>query len=248
MAYLVPDRIYNANGVTVKEFFLNKHNINNISLPAKRKLSLAGITAHNTPAIDVSSKTTMAEQYVRSTYNGNMGTVVVHFYVDDVEAWASFPEEYQSWHAGSKKNGKGEPERNGSHIGNQATISIEIIGNSSKAEDNAARLIAYLLNKYNMGIEKLYTHNYWVNVRRGKSGSVDYLNKLDDGYKGCPVYIRPHWDEFKAKVSGYLSEQEEKNTLYRVQVGAFRSKENAEIYLASVRKVFPEAFIVKTEV
>ena len=36
----------------------------------------------------------------------------------------------------------------------------------------------------------------------------------------------------------------ESGTLYRVQVGAFRKKENAEAYLQEVREVLPEAFIV----
>lgn len=248
MAYLVPDRIYTANGVTVKEFLLTKHNPNNISLPSKRVLSFGGYTVHNTDAITVSSKTTMAEQYTRATYNGNMGDVRVHFYVDDVEAWQNLPLDWQSWHAGSKKNGKGEPEANGSHIGNQATISIEIIGKSAKAEDNAARLIAYLMTLSGTGTDKLFTHNYWVNVRRGRTGTLDELNKLPDGYKGCPAYIRPHWDSFKAQAEKYIDFKAEENVLYRVQVGAFRNKSNAEIYLKSVQKYFPEAFITETEV
>ena len=243
MAYLVPDRIYNANGVTVKEFLLTKHNPNKIALPSKRVLPFGGYTVHNTDEIKVSAQTTMAEQYVRSAYNGNMNNVRVHFYVDEVEAWPELPLDWQSWHAGQK----GKADANGSHIGNQATISIEVIGNSAKAEDNAARLIAWLMQTCKVGTDKLFTHNYWCNIRNGKKGTVDELNKLPDGYKGCPVYIRPHWDEFKAKVSEYLSEQTEKNVLYRVQVGAFRSEENAEIYLASVKKTFPDAYIVKTE-
>ena len=32
-------------------------------------------------------------------------------------------------------------------------------------------------------------------------------------------------------------------TLYRVQLGAFRVRENAEAYLVKVRKVLPEAFV-----
>lgn len=243
MAYLIPDRIYNANGVTIKEYLLTKHNPNKIALPSKRVLPFDGYTVHNTDEIKVSSQTTMAEQYTRATYNGNMGTVRVHFYVDEVEAWQNLPLEWQSWHAGQK----GKAEANGSHIGNQATISIEVIGSSAKAEDNAARLIAWLMVQQGMGVDKLYTHNYWCNVRNGKKGTVDELNKQPDGYKGCPVYIRPHWDEFKAKVSGYLGELTGGKTLYRIQVGAFRSKEYAEIYLANVKKAFPDAYIVKTE-
>lgn len=243
MAYLIPDRIYNANGVTIKEYLLTKHNPNKIALPSKRVLPFEGYTVHNTDEIKVSPQTTMAEQYTRATYNGNMGTVRVHFYVDEAEAWQNLPLEWQSWHAGQK----GKAEANGSHIGNQATISIEVIGSSAKAEDNAARLIAWLMSQQGAGVDKLYTHNYWCNVRNGKKGTVDELNKLPDGYKGCPVYIRPHWDNFKAKVAEYLRELTEEKAVYRIQVGAFHSRKNAETYLANVKKAFPDAYIVKTE-
>ena len=91
MAYLVPDRIFAVNGVTVKEYLLTKHNPNGISLPKKRVLPLGGATVHNTDTIEVSKQTTMAEQYVRATYNGNMKSVRVHFYVDDKEAWQALP-------------------------------------------------------------------------------------------------------------------------------------------------------------
>lgn len=43
-------------------------------------------------------------------------------------------------------------------------------------------------------------------------------------------------------------EPEPENVLYRVQVGAFRIRENAEAYLAKVREVFPEAYIKKERV
>ena len=75
---------------------------------------------------------------------------------------------------------------------------------NAKARDNSARLIAYLLNKYNLTINNLYTHNYWVNVRNGRRGSVDQLNKINDGYKGCPIFIRPKWDNFKSLVESYM--------------------------------------------
>lgn len=47
-----------------------------------------------------------------------------------------------------------------------------------------------LLKKYNLSIDHLYTH--WLNVRDGKSGSVDYLNTAKNLYKTCPLYILDH--------------------------------------------------------
>lgn len=41
--------------------------------------------------------------------------------------------------------------------------------------------------------------------------------------------------------------EEKKGTLYRVQVGAFTVRGNADAYLAEVRKYFPEAYITAAE-
>ena len=203
---LKADKTYNWNNVKINEFLLTKHNPNKISLPAKMVGNVIGVTLHNTN--DLKNVNDDAEQYTRATYNGNMKTARVHFYVDDLGAWQNLPLDYQSWHAGQS----GKPSQYGSHMGNSNTISIECIMKSddlsveenAKARDNSARLIAYLLNKYNLTINNLYTHNYWVNIRNGKKGSVDQLNKINDGYKGCPLYIRPEWDNFKALVESYI--------------------------------------------
>ena len=199
--FLKPDKVWYILGVPVKEYFLTKHNPNRIALPAKRTLNLVGPTVHNTPKINQAKGTTMAEQHVRATVNGNMGTVRVHFYVDDVEIWQDLPLDWQSWHAGQS----GKAERNGSHYGNQATISIEVIGNSPKAEQNAAKLVAWLLNKYNMTVDDVYTHNYWVNVRNGvKAEEGEDLRTKPDGYKSCPIYIIPHWPVFLSSVKSFM--------------------------------------------
>ena len=251
---LTADKTYTVNGVTVKDYFLTQHNPNKISLPKARTKPLLGVTIHNTPTISVKN-TTMSEQYTRATVNGNMRTARVHYYVDQVEAWHNLPDNWQSWHAGQS----GKSDANGSAAGNAQTISIEcIMGGSTsaeneKAEDNCARLAAYLLHSNGLTIDNLYTHNYWCNVRKGLKGSVDYLNKTNDGYKNCPVYIRPHWDKFKGKVFEYMKQlggsgttsktETESGKLYRVQVGAFSNKENAEKLLKELQKTYPDAFI-----
>ncbi|MCR4794894.1 MAG: hypothetical protein K5898_06965 [Ruminococcus sp.] len=67
---------------------------------------------------------------------------------------------------------------------------------------------------------------------------------MHNSYKMCPIYILPHWAEFKAKVQGYMGEptpapkpkKAANKVLYRVrkswddtksQVGAFEVLENA---------------------
>ena len=231
MAFLIPDRTYNANGVTVKQYYLTQHNPNRIDMPKARTLPLLGVTIHNTNAIEVNG-TTMAEQYTRATVNGKMGTVRVHFYVDDTEAWQNLPLDRQGWHAAD-----------GNGNGNVATIAIECIGSSAKAEENAARLAAYLLGKYHLNTDRLYTHTYWLNVRDGKGTNLpkDEICVLPHPYKVCPVYIIPHWKAFVLRVSGF--QKPIAKPKYYVQVGAFASKENAERYLESVKRFYPEAFV-----
>lgn len=256
MAYLKPDKTFKWNGLTVNEYLLTKHNPNKIDMPwAALPEKPLGITVHNTDWINVSSSTTPAEQYTRATYNGNMGDVRVHFYVDNKCAWQNLPLNLSSWHAA---DGDGD--------GNRKTISIECIMKNStdstslKSEDNCAKLVAYLLDKYDMTVDKnLFTHSYWLNYVDGRRGDIDTMNTMKRNGKNCPVYILPHWDNFKKKVQKELDKiqgkaattetTEEKKTLYRIrkswedaksQLGAYSSLENAKKACKEGYKVYDE--------
>ena len=239
MAILKADKTTNLGGVTVNEYLLTKHNPNHIAMPsASMEGKIIGVTVHNTDWISVASGTTPAEQYTRATVNGNMKDVRVHYYVDNTCAWQNLPHSLSGWHAAD-----------GSGNGNRRTIAIECIMSSAynvtdkKSEDNCARLAAALLKKYNLDINHLFTHTHWLNVRDGKSGTVDYLNTAKNPYKTCPLYILPHWFAFKAKVQSYMksgtsvSKNPTTKLLYRVrkswsdaksQIGAFSSLDNAK--------------------
>lgn len=250
MAILKPDKTTTLGGVTVNEYLLTKHNPNHIAMPsASMEGKIIGVTIHNTSWISVASGTTPAEQYTRATVNGNMNDVRVHYYVDNTCAWQNLPLNLSGWHAAD-----------GSGNGNRRTIAIECIMSSvynstdKKSEDNAAKLAAALLKKYNLSIDHLYTHTHWLNVRDGKSGSVDYLNTAKNPYKTCPLYILPHWSAFKAKVLSYMNAGTSAPTaapitaqLYRVrkswtdaksQIGAFSSLDNAKNACKSGYSVF----------
>lgn len=223
---LTPDKTRIENGVTINEKIIpdSARAAKYVSSwcaagqPMKpcRKLVNGGhgVTIHNTG--DLAGVHDDAEQYTRATWpNCNMGGVVVHYYVDDVCAWQNLSEDEQGWHAG---DGFGD--------GNCGTIAIEIIMNGStgaeneKAEDNGARLAASILHRHGWTIENLYQHKKW----NGKQ---------------CPVYIIPHWEDFVHRVNTHLERLKgdggsedcctgESNVIYRVQVGAFTSKSNAE--------------------
>ena len=239
MAILRPDTTTTLNGVKINEYLLTKHNPNHINMPSvSMESKVIGVTVHNTDWISVASGTTPAEQYTRATVNGNMKDVRVHYYVDNVCVWQNLPLSLSGWHAAD-----------GSGNGNRKTIAIECIMSSAynstdkKSEDNCARLAAALLKKNGLDINHLNTHTHWLNVRDGKSGTVDYLNTTRNPYKMCPAYILTHWAEFKKKVQAYMNVGSSTPTtsspkqLYRVrkswsdaksQIGAFSSLENAK--------------------
>ena len=246
---LKPDKTTKLGGVTVNEYLLTNHNPNHIDMPSvSMEGKIIGVTIHNTSWITTAAGTTPAEQYTRATVNGNMNDVRVHYYVDNVCAWQNLPLNLSGWHAAD-----------GNGNGNRRTIAIECIMSSAyndkdkKSEDNCARLAAALLKKYNLDINHLYTHTHWLNVRDGKSGSVDYLNTAKNPYKTCPLYILPHWAEFKKKVQSYMnsgsSAAPSLKQLYRVrkfwsdaksQIGAFSSLENAKKVCKTGYTVFDE--------
>ncbi len=136
---------------------------------------IKGITIHNT---DDSAD---AETYTRATFNQNMETARVHFYVDAKEAWQNLELNEVGWHAGTGDRS----------YGNDSTLAIEIIMGASynekdkKSEANGAMLTAYLLRKTGLTIDSVTTHKHW-------SG------------KECPLRILGHWDAFLAQVKKAL--------------------------------------------
>ena len=198
MAILKPDRISYINGVKICEFLLANHNVNNIAMPVTT-MDYQGVTMHNTN--DLPRVENDAEQYTRATYNGNMNDVRVHYYGDDIEVWQNLPLTISGWHAAD-----------GNGFGNRQTVAIECImspaynAEDKKAEDNCARLAAWLLWRKGYGVDRLYTHTYHLNVKAGKTGTVDYLNTAKGNYKYCPAYILPHWAQFKALVQKYIND------------------------------------------
>lgn len=186
MAKLIPDSIYNILDLTVnvkKIPFGTKWNKNCCGFKkgdlykADRLMTdgtgkILGITIHNT------GNGADAETYTRATFNQNMNTSRVHFYVDTKEAWQNLEENEVGWHAGTGDRS----------LGNDSYLAIEIIMGSEKgesdrkAEENGALLTAHLLLKYGLSLSDVVTHKHW-------SG------------KNCPKYILPHWDSFLSLVS-----------------------------------------------
>lgn len=292
---LTPNATYTANGVTVNEKIIpdgtrwkdgNKavkagFSANALYKKEKKLTNDTGkprtLTIHNTDDLD--GVYDDGEQYTRATYNENMGSVRVHFYVDDVCAWqnmkagtgmcANDPKGSAevTWHAGDGSTTDG---------GNMTSLSMEIIMNDNaehdaKAKDNGARLAAWLLYIHGLTVDDMVSHTYWVNKSAGKSFAdrdEQCCNPIK-GKKWCPAYIfnssskataLKNWKAFKALVQKYYDAlkapaAEEKpaetpstpKVLYRVQVGAYRVKSNADAQLKKVKAAGFDTYMVQVD-
>ncbi len=240
-----PDRIYTVNGVKVCAKIIPDGTVWNDDAKAReagfrkgdlykkqQKLTnntgkVLSITVHNTrghAGVDDEG-----ELYTRATYNENMGSARVHFYVDKNGAWQNLkagtgmvPDDNDgeaeiSWHAGDGNSKDG---------GNSTSLSLELIMGEADdsindaAYDNGARLIAWLLKKHGLGIDDVVSHTYWVNKRKGNifADKDEQSTNIIYGEKWCPVYIfdsnsksaaKKNWLEFKSRISSYLADKPE---------------------------------------
>lgn len=89
-----------------------------------------------------------------------------------------------------------------------------------------AELVPYLMRLHGIGEDNVVRH-------------------YDLTGKHCPLY---YVDETRwAALHERITAQQNVNKLYRVQVGAFRSKANAEAYMQTVKKAGFNAFVVEVE-
>lgn len=235
---LTPDKINTWNELKVKEYFLTEHNPCEIDLPqVELPATPLGVTVHKFPSMDV-ERTTVAELYTRATMDNRMGDVRVHFYVDNICAWQNLPLNLSSWHANDGELG----------IGNTKTISVVIIGEDEKAENNAVKLISYLFKKYDFGLNNLFTHAHWVNIANGVTGDNDYLNTAPTNSINCGL---SNWNSFKEKIQQAIKPAVKQELtmpeVYRVrkswtnvksQIGAFNNIEYAKKVCKPGYKVF----------
>ena len=148
------------------------------------KNSIKFITIHNTGNSGVGANAKANANYMKSSTAIN-APVSWHYTVDDKQIYQSLPDNETAWHCG---------DGNGANSGNMTSIGIEICmnkdGNYEKAELNACELVASLLKKYNLNIDKVVQHNKW-------SG------------KNCPQVIRGKvdgWSNFIKNVESFMKD------------------------------------------
>lgn len=171
------------------------------------------ITIHNT-ANDASAVNEIAYMK-RNSYNS------YHFAVDDVEARQGLPLDRNNFSCGDGANG----------TGNRKSIAIEICYSKSggaryvQAEENCVQLVAYLLKKYGLGVDKVKKHQDW-------SG------------KYCPhrILAENRWESFKNRIRQAMGENPSPQPTSSFKVGdnvRIRTADHYNYYVADdVQKMF----------
>lgn len=134
------------------------------------------ITIHDTGNESVGADAKCHSKYLKNTDN----SVSWHYTVDDSVIYQHLPISENGWHCGDGEGGKG----------NRKSIGIEICmnkdGNRKKAENKTAKLVVYLMKKYNIPINNVVQHNYWSGkdcpklLRSSPNGWTDFLRSITD--------------------------------------------------------------------
>ena len=189
-----------------------------------------------------------AEAFVKSwNTSDNVIQACVHGFIDanTGEIYQTLPWEHRGWHCGGNANG--------THIGIEMCEPDCIIytkGASFKCSDkakakamvertykSAVELFAYLCNKYNLnpldeGVILAHSEGY-------KKGLAS--NHADPEHLWKGLNLPYTMDGFRKDVKAAMTP-----TIYRVQVGAFSKKQNAENLLTKLKKAGFEGFITKS--
>ena len=202
-----------------------------VALKCPYPMTAKGVCIHNT-ANDASA---MSEISYMLT---NTMATSFHFAVDDYRAVQGLPLDRNGWHAGDGGEGNG----NRNYIGVEICYSKSGGSRYTQAEENGAILSAQLLYQYGWGVEHLHLQKH-----------QDFSGKY------CPhrILSQTGWDNFVSRVNQKLSvlkgiptipvgeggKNVDKNKpfiargtdgLYRIQLGAFSIKENADAELKRI--------------
>ena len=160
-----------------------------------RRMNPRYITVHSTQnfsrGADARAHARMLQRGSLKGPNNSLGYVTWHYTVDDRSIYRSLPDNEQGQHADYEG------------AGNRYSIGIEMCenaGNSRSATlDRTARLVASLMHRHNIPLNRVVPHQHWRRIR--------YSDGRDLGNKNCPHYLlengRPgrKWEGFLGQVS-----------------------------------------------
>lgn len=170
-------------------------------------------------------------------FKNNVVGASAHWFVDDDSYTISVPEDCIAWHCGASKY-RHPYCRNGNSIGIEICDNVRngVIYPTVKTIQNALELTKQLMAKYNIPAENVLRH-------------YDVTGKLCPGYWCGSAENDAKWkSEFWNKLGGSSAapgNTAAKDVLYRVQVGAFSSKQNAVNYAKTVKAAGFDTYLVQ---
>ena len=218
-------------------------------------LDVQYITVH-----DTANSATAKNEIAYMISNSNQTSF--HIAVDESEAIQGLPLNRNAWACGD----------GGSGTGNRKSISVEICRPTNtnrslydQAEENAVYVLARLLYKYGLGIDRLKRHYDWsrkscpnVIIKEGrwesfksrvnwvleeiKKGNIE--SSLESGTTGLKSTSKPQTSSNISSTNNISSTTK----LFRVVAGSFKDYNNAKVLMNKVKKLGISAFIKSVNV
>lgn len=226
---------------------------NNPCYKTGRKINVKGLMLHS-----VGCSQPSASVFVRLWNDADYDAACVHGFIDanDGTVYQTLPWDHRAWHGGGSSNNTHigvemcEPNCIKYTGGSTFTCSdkakaVEMVNRTYNA---AVELFAYLCKKYNLdpledGVIISHAEGYKRGIASNHGDPEHLWRGLGMGYT---------MDTFRKAVSDLVSGENPKgesvppipeNVLYRVQVGAYSVKKNAEAQLAKIKAAGFDAFI-----
>lgn len=218
---------------------ITKYMTNNDCYKAGRKIAPKGIMVHSTATPGIMAKDWFA-RWNKSYKAGEIDRqVCVHAFVDDTEIYQYLPWDHRGWHAGGSANN--------THIGfeicepagfcyvNNVMVGYDASKQEAyfrKAWENAVDLCVMLCQKFGLSEKDIICHSegYKMGIASNHADVMHWFPKHGE-----------NMDTFRAAVKraleGALSldRADKEKKYYRVQVGAFSKRENAEELLRKIK-------------
>lgn len=220
---------------------------------AGRKITPKGIMVHSTATPGV-----MHERWF-TVWSQPGWTVCPHAVVDDTGVYQLLPWDHRAWHAGASANDTHisfeicEPAGVKYNSGGWAIVEYDVEKNSDyfwTMWNQAVDLCTYLCLKYGLSEKDIVCHSegYKLGIASNHSDVMQWFPKhgktMDDFRGAVKVELdKAHAAETEPNEPEEKPEPSEPKSLYRVQVGAYSKKENAEAMLEKLQSAGYEGII-----
>lgn len=208
---------------------IKRHITQNDCYNTDRKIEPAGIMIHSTASPGV-----MAAEFVQR-WNKPGLEKGVHFFVDNKDIYQILPCDpgnvHRAWHCGKGKNGSGNDTLIGMEICEPKNLNDSAYFEA--AYHNAVMLTAYLCGTFGILPSNVITHaeGHQAGIASNHSDVLHWfpLHGRDmDNFREDVANCLPWAEKPQEEAQTKPQDKPQKATIYRVQVGAFRVKENAE--------------------